>query len=92
MENMDKLDIILWVLGGGFTIMFTLLGFLWKHMNSEFKTRFDKVDTRFDKVDTRFDKVEEKITDIDRRLCRWEGAFSAKECCAVKHINEAKVG
>lgn len=85
MENMDKLDIILWVLGGGFTIMFTLLGFLWKHMNSEFKTRFDKVDTRFD-------KVEEKITDIDRRLCRLEGAFSAKECCAVKHINDAKMG
>lgn len=27
-------------------------------------------------MNQRFDKMEEKITDIDRRLCRLEGAFS----------------
>jgi len=91
MENMDKLDIILWVLGGVFALMILI----WAKIDKKFNkvdARFDKVDARFDKVDNRFDKVEEKITDIDRRLCRLEGAFSAKECCAVKHINDAKVG
>jgi hypothetical protein len=72
---MEKLDVILWVLGGGFV----LLGAMWKHINGQ-----------FDKVDGRFDKLEEKVTDIDRRLCRLEGAFSAKECCAVKYNSESR--
>lgn len=38
---------------------------------------------KFDKIDQRFDKLEEKVTDVDRRMCRMEGAFSAKECCAI---------
>lgn len=32
----------------------------------------------------RIDKLDEKITDIDRRLCRLEGAFSSKDCCMIK--------
>jgi len=67
---MEKIDIILWILGGGFGLMVLM----WLQ------------------IDKRFDKIEEKITDIDRRLCRLEGAFSAKECCAIKHNNESKAG
>lgn len=32
----------------------------------------------------KIDKLDEKVTDIDRRLCRLEGAFSAKECCRIQ--------
>jgi hypothetical protein len=50
-----------------------------------FYTRLTKkMDDSFRKVDLRFDKLEEKVTDIDRRLCRLEGAFSNKECCMIK--------
>jgi hypothetical protein len=58
---MDKLDIILWVLGGGFALMLVM----WHSLTS------------------RFDKLEEKVTDIDRRLCRLEGAFTSKDCCRL---------
>lgn len=70
---MEKIDILIWAIGGGFAIMFTLMKMMWSDMNR-----------RFTQVDSRFDKLEEKITDMDRRLCRLEGAFSAKECCALK--------
>jgi hypothetical protein len=37
-----------------------------------------------EKMDHRFDKVEANIMDIDRRLCRLEGAFASKDCCVIK--------
>ncbi len=36
------------------------------------------------------DKLDEKVTDIDRCLCRLEGAFSLKDCCMIK--DERKLG
>lgn len=29
-------------------------------------------------------KLDDKVTDIDRRLCRIEGAMAAKDCCMLK--------
>jgi hypothetical protein len=46
--------------------------------------KFDKVDQRFDKIDQRIEKLSEDVRDMDRRLCRLEGAFSSKECCMIK--------
>lgn len=59
---MDKLDVIIWMIGGGFALMLVM----WHNLNA------------------RMDKLDEKITDIDRRLCRIEGAMAAKECCVLK--------
>lgn len=59
---MDKLDIILWAVGGGFIVVLGVLRVIWNAII----------------------KLDEKITDIDRRLCRLEGAFSAKDCCVIK--------
>lgn len=59
---MEKLDIILWVLSGGFTITFGLLVIMNK----------------------KIEKLDEKLTDVDRRLCRLEGAFASKDCCMIK--------
>lgn len=95
---MENYNIILWAVSGGLTFIFGLMIIMWNHMNNCFdKTnlefqkiyqlldqRFDKLDQRFEKVDQRFDKLEEKMNDIDRRLCRLEGAFSAKDCCMIK--------
>lgn len=59
---MEKLDLILYIVGGSFILM----SIMWTHINKS------------------FDKMDEKITDIDRRLCRLEGAFSSKDCCMIK--------
>ena len=69
---MEKIDIILWVLGAGFTATFGLMIVMWNSINH------------------RIDKLDDKVTDIDRRLCRMEGAFSQKECCMLKHDGEMK--
>ena len=29
-------------------------------------------------------QMQGNITDIDRRLCRLEGAFASKDCCMIK--------
>lgn len=45
---------------------------------------FGTVSDRFTSIGARLDKIQETITDIDRRLCRLEGAFASKECCMIK--------
>ena len=72
---MDKIDIVLWVMSGGFGLMLIM----WHSLNS-----------RMDRIENRLDKIDEKITDIDRRLCRLEGAFSSKECCMISHDSNRK--
>lgn len=42
------------------------------------------------KFEERFNRLEMKVEDIDRRLCRLEGAFSSKECCILYHEHAKK--
>ena len=70
---MDKLDILFWVLGTGFALVGSLFLLIWNTFNH-----------RFDRLECRIDKVDEKLTDVDRCLCRLEGAFSLKDCCMIK--------
>lgn len=68
---MDKLDIILWAMGGGFAGTWALL--FWN---------FKKIE-----------KLDEKLTDVDRRLCRLEGAFScfsSREICGIRTDSQMK--
>jgi len=78
---MNQLDILTTLIVLGFGFQFALMRMMWVSINN-----------RFDKMDGRMDKTDEKITDIDRRLCRLEGAFSSKECCILnqKENKEAK--
>lgn len=34
--------------------------------------------------------LREEVRDIDRRLCRLEGAFASKECCILRHDHKDK--
>lgn len=70
---MEKIDIVLWVLGGGFALMLVM----WHSLNK----RIDGVEVS---LSGRIDKLDEKLTDVDRRLCRLEGAFASKDCCVIK--------
>jgi len=75
----DKLDIIVWVLSGGFSLMLIM----WYNLSN----RIDAVEKS---VNSKVDKLSETVTDIDRRLCRLEGAFSSKDCCMIKDDKQAK--
>ena len=70
---MEKIDIILWIIGAGFTINFGLMLVMWNSLNK-----------RIDGTDAKIEKLDEKLTDVDRRLCRLEGAFASKDCCMIK--------
>ena len=86
---MDKLDLIIWMMGGGFACTFGLMLTMWNSLNQ----RMDRMDARFDKMDARMDKLDENMLQLDRRLCRLEGAFSSKDCCMIKdtsHVKKAK--
>jgi hypothetical protein len=39
---------------------------------------------RLNKIDEKIEKLCEIVTDIDRRVCRIEGALSNKDCCVLK--------
>lgn len=51
---MDKLDILIGAVGGGFAITFGLISMMWKTLQN----------------------LNSNVQDIDRRLCRLEGAFT----------------
>jgi len=76
---MDKLDIIIYVMAGGFSVIFGLMLLMWHHLIS-----------RMDRSDYRMDKLDEKLNDVDRRLCCIEGALSAKDCCMLKSDEQLK--
>jgi len=67
---MEKIDILLWIVGGGFSLNFGLMLLMWQSIG----------------------KLDEKLTDVDRRLCRMEGAFSMKECCRLSPDEIKKTG
>lgn len=83
---MEGLSVILWAVGGGFTIMFGLLGFMWSSINC----RFDKVDKIFDKFESKIEKLELKMEDIDKRLCRIEGGLHSNSYCSLSNQNNKR--
>ncbi len=81
---MDKIDLILWIVSAGFAVNFGIMIVMWNSLNK----RTDDVEKN---LTSRIDKIDEKLTDVDRRLCRLEGAFSAKDCCVIKENSNRKI-
>jgi len=109
---MEKIDLILWFMGAGFSVNFTLLLMMWNSLTStkeylekkinvseeKLSKKIDDIEDKLSKkiievdlkLSQKIDKLDEKVTDIDRRICRLEGAFSAKECCMIKNDQDLK--
>lgn len=78
---MEKLDLILWIISGGFAVNFGLMLVMWNALNN-----------RIDSLEKRVDKLSEKVEDIDRRLCRIEGSLaSSGHCLFSQSKTEQKV-
>lgn len=72
-------QVIMLTVGGGFVVTFSLLLIIWTSLNK-----------RIDKLRVRQDKLENLVPDLDRRLCRIEGAISNKDCCMIKDERNLK--
>lgn len=95
MEN--QLNILTWAIAGGFTGTWAMMFYLVKTMCLQMKALEDrigrleiKVENLDIKLSTRIDKLTEVVTDIDRRVCRMEGAFANKECCMINDNSQRK--
>ena len=69
---MDKIDIILTVMVAGYGLILSLMLIIWTSLNSYKVSMHEKLE-----------KIREELKDMDRRLCRIEGALSAKDCCVL---------
>lgn len=74
---LEKVDII---------SLLALGALLWMFYN-RLNAKIDKVDLR---LTTKIDRLSDKVEDIDRRLCRIEGALSAKDCCVLQVSEKTK--
>lgn len=72
---MEKIDIVLWVIAGGFAVTFSLM-----------KIMFSKIEKLSDKID----KVDEKVNNVDKRLFGVEAILQMKECCMLKNENQSR--
>lgn len=70
---MTEIQILTWAIAGGFAGTWALIFYVIK-----------RVDAVEDSLSKKIEKLDEKVTDIDRRLCRLEGAFASKDCCMIK--------
>lgn len=60
------------------------------HLATQFTTAFRALEIRMDGFEKQLGKLNETVTDIDRRLCRLEGAFSSKDCCMIKDSSQMR--
>lgn len=87
------LTIFFTVIGGVVTTIGFVYGFL-RNFKIDMLNQLDrmKADNQqlLDRIDRKMDNFDEKLTDIARRLCRMEGAFSSKDCCILKEDKQTK--
>lgn len=98
---MEMMTILMWAIGGGFVIILGCFKVIYneiKETRIELGDRIYRVDEKLsskinrvdEKLSSKIDNLDEKVTDIDRRLCRIEGALLAKECCVLKDDKNKK--
>lgn len=83
---MDKLDIILWIAVSGFGLMIIM----WYCLNQKIARMIQRIDKPENGFNHRIDKLDEKTTNIDRNLCRLEGAFTSKRCRMINDDRSMK--
>ena len=76
---MDKLDILIWAIGGGFAGTWAIMLLMFR-MLSRLETL----------IHEQGKDLRKDIQDIDRRLCRIEGMMMNKECCMIKDSSQTR--
>lgn len=76
---MTQIDLFTWVMGLGFTGMFSLMIYLHSCTNR-----------RLDEIGRRLDDIRRDLNDLNMRVSRLEGAFMNKDCCMIKSESQMK--
>lgn len=76
---MEKIDIVLLAIGGGFALSFAAMRMMWSDINKRMDDRFAKVDQQFEKVDQQFEKVDQKFEKVDQRFDKVDQRFEKLE-------------
>lgn len=64
---MEKIDIILWVLSGGFGLMLVMWHFINNHMEKQ-ETKVDNIQKDLQHINTKIAVMESKIADISSNV------------------------
>jgi hypothetical protein len=80
----------MWLVGIQTTVIIAVFGAMWASMLRRFDAMDKKFTEKFEILEKKIEKLDEKVTDIDRRVCRLEGAFNNKECCMIKDPSQLK--
>jgi hypothetical protein len=83
---MEKIDILLWIMGGGFALMLVM----WKDLGNRMCDQNKKIDQVKDDLGKRIDEVNVKIAEVDKRLYGIETVLHMKECCVLKQDQQLK--
>lgn len=75
--NLIAMGMMLWVMYG--------------RIEKQLERLESRSDSKFLRIECELIKIQSTMTDIDRRLCRLEGAFQAKDCCLLKSDSSQKV-
>lgn len=72
---MEKIDIILWIMGGGFALMLVM----WNNLHHSINDQGKKID-----------EANMRISEIDKRLYGIETVLHMKDCCVLKQDQNMK--
>ena len=94
---MEKIDILLWIIGGGFALMLVMWNSL-HHSMCEQTKRIDETSAALGKridetsaaLGKRIDETNMKIAEIDKRLYGIETVLHMKDCCVLKQDQHLK--
>ena len=82
MEN--TINLLTWVIGGGFTLIFALLLILYREIR-EVDEKLSKSISEFSqKTSESISELSQKTSDIDKRLYGIETVLHMKDCCILK--------
>lgn len=88
---MEKIDILLWVMGGGFALMLVMWNNIHNSINgseSRLNNKIDDIKTdlgkRVDHQGKKIDEINVKLAEVDKRLYGIETVLHMKDCCVLK--------
>ena len=83
---MEKIDILLWVMGGGFALMLAM----WNNIHNSISGSESRLTKRIDDQGKKIDEVNTKVAELDKRLYGIETVLHMKDCCVLKQDQNLK--
>jgi len=83
---MEKIDILLWIIGGGFALMLVM----WNNIHHSISWSEIRMTKIIDEQGRKIDEINTKISEIDKRLYGIETVLHMKDCCMLKQDQNLK--